>query len=53
MSFGTTGRVPGKRTYWHDPRDTVETLTPEIMEDVAKLMFLGLTTLANDTNLRF
>jgi hypothetical protein len=48
MSFGTTGQVQGMSTYYHDPRDTPETLTPEIMEDVAKLMFVGLTGLAND-----
>ena len=41
------------RTYYHNPGDTVETLTPEIMEDVAKLMFLGLLDLANDTGLGF
>lgn len=48
MSFGTTGRIEGMSTYYHDPRDTPDTLTPEIMEDVAKLMFVGLTGLAND-----
>jgi hypothetical protein len=53
MSVGTSGRVPGVSTYYHDPRDTPETLTPEIMEDVAKLLFVGLTNLANDTELRF
>ncbi len=51
MSFGTTGRV--KKMYYHHPLDTAETLTPEIMEDVAKLMFVGLTALANDTELVF
>lgn len=51
MSFGTTGRV--KQMYYHHPLDTAETLTPEIMEDVAKLMFVGLTALANDTELGF
>jgi len=53
MSVGTLGRVPGMSTYYHDPRDTPETLTPEIMEDVAKMLFVGLTDLANDTTLRF
>ncbi len=48
MSFGTTGQIQGMSTYYHDPRDTPDTLTPEIMEDVAKLMFVGLTGLAND-----
>ena len=53
MSVGTTGRVPGISTYYHDPRDTPDTLTPEIMEDVVKLLFVGLTELANDTELSF
>jgi hypothetical protein len=53
MSFGTTGRIQGMSTYYHDPRDTPDTLTPEIMEDVAKLMFVGLTGLANDPEAGF
>ena len=51
LGFGTTGRVEGMATYYHDPRDTPETLTPEIMEDVARLMFVGFTGLANDREL--
>ena len=53
MSFGTTGRIEGMNTYYHNPLDTPETLTPEIMEDVAKLIFVGLTGMANDVELRF
>ena len=52
MSFGTTGRVEGMNTYYHNPLDTPETLTPEIMEDVAKLIFVGITGMANDVELR-
>jgi hypothetical protein len=53
MSAGTSGRVDSIPTYYHDPRDTAATLTPEIMEDVVKLLFVGLTGLANDTEVRF
>jgi len=53
MSVGTSGRVAGISTYYHDPRDAPDTLTPEIMEDVVKLLFVGLTGLANDTELSF
>lgn len=53
LGFGTSGRVEGIPTYYHDPRDTTASLTPEIMEDVAKLMFVGFTGLANDQELRF
>ena len=31
-----------KPMYYHDPRDREETLTPEIMEDAAKMLFLAL-----------
>ena len=53
LGFGATGRVEGISTYYHDPRDRPETLTPEIMEDVAKLIFVGFTGLANDEELGF
>lgn len=53
LGFGTTGRVEGIPTYYHDPRDTTASLTPEIMEDVAKLIFVGFTGLANDQELGF
>ena len=53
MSFGTSGSVPGISTYYHDPLDTPDTLTPEIMEDVTKMIFVGITGLANDLSLAF
>ncbi len=31
-----------KPMYYHDPRDREETLTPEIMEDAARMLFLAL-----------
>ncbi|HKL34189.1 MAG TPA: M28 family peptidase [Tangfeifania sp.] len=37
--------------YYHDPRDTPEVLTPEIMEDAAKLLYLGILGVANDEKL--
>ena len=35
--------------YYHDPRDKTNVLTPEIMEDAAKLLYLGVLGVANDT----
>ncbi len=32
--------------YYHDPRDTPDVLTPEIMEDAAKLLYLGILGVA-------
>ncbi len=40
-----------KPLYYHHPYDTKETLTPEIMEDVAKWMFLSVEKIANDSEL--
>lgn len=46
LSLGTTGRAAHK-TYYHHPGDTKETIEPNIMEDVSKLIFVGLTYMAN------
>ncbi len=45
----TTGSV--KPVYYHHPLDNINGLTPEIMEDAAKLLYLGILGIANDTNL--
>ena len=37
--------------YYHDPRDKTDVLTPEIMEDAAKLLYLGFMGVANDETL--
>lgn len=34
--------------YYHNPKDKTNVLTPEIMEDAAKLLYLGILGLAND-----
>lgn len=49
--MGAIGRL--KPVYYHHPLDNVEALTPEIMEDVAKLIYLGVLGLANDTDLEY
>lgn len=49
LSIGTMGT--DKKIYYHDPRDTTETLTPELMEDVAKWIFLAFAALASDPDL--
>lgn len=45
----TTDRV--NPSFYHDPRDVPENLTPEIMRDVSALLFLGVLDLANNENL--
>ncbi|MEA2105112.1 MAG: hypothetical protein U9P82_00095 [Bacteroidota bacterium] len=47
--MGTTNSV--KPVYYHHPLDNVDALTPEIMEDAAKLLYLGLLGVANDMDL--
>jgi hypothetical protein len=46
LSLWTTGTV--KTVYYHHPLDNTDALTPEIMEDAAKLLYLGILGLAND-----
>jgi len=46
LSLFTSGTV--KPVYYHAPLDNADALTPEIMEDAAKLLYLGVLDLAND-----
>jgi Iap family predicted aminopeptidase len=45
MNIWTTGTV--KPVYYHQPLDNVEALTPEIMEDATKLLYLGILGISN------
>jgi len=47
-SLGLWTRNPVFPVYYHNPMDKTDVLTPEIMEDAAKLLFLGILGLAND-----
>lgn len=46
----TTDRV--NPLYYHDPRDVAGNLTPDIMRDVSRLLFLGILDMANDDTVR-
>ncbi len=50
LSFGASGQT-SVRTYYHEPEDTTATLTPDVMEDLVKVMVLGLTSMANAADL--
>ena len=50
FSWGTRDKL--NRTYYHVPEDTVETLTPEIMSDVARLLYLTLSEMSCDKNFK-
>ncbi|MCL4481523.1 MAG: hypothetical protein M1445_02660 [Bacteroidetes bacterium] len=45
LHLSTTGTV--KTVYYHHPLDNTDALTPEIMEDAAKLLYLSVLGLAN------
>lgn len=51
MSIGATDGY--KRVYYHIPGDDPDALTPEIMEDVAKMLYVALINMANDSSLTF
>lgn len=51
MSIFTTGGY--KKVYYHLPGDDPDAVTIEIMEDVAKMIYVALTNMANDENLKF
>jgi hypothetical protein len=51
MSIGTTGEY--KKVYYHLPGDDPDAVTIDIMEDVAKMIYISLTNMANEPNLKY
>ncbi len=51
MSIGTTGAY--KRVWYHLPGDDPDAVTIDIMQDVARMIYIALTGMANDTSLAF
>jgi hypothetical protein len=51
MSVGTTDGV--KPVFYHLPGDDASAVTIDIMEDVAKMLYVALTEMANDTGLKY
>ncbi len=47
VSIGTSGAPPLPYASYHTTKDRVEILTPEIMEDLSRLVFLSTVELAN------
>jgi hypothetical protein len=48
MSIGTTNGY--KKVYYHLPGDDSDAITIDIMEDVAKMIYIALISMANDTS---
>jgi hypothetical protein len=51
MEIGTTGWY--KKVYYHLPGDDPDAVTIDIMEDVAKMIYVALTNMANDSSLKY
>jgi len=51
MSIGTTGAY--KKVWYHLPGDDPDAVTIDIMQDVARMIFVSLTEMANDNSLSF
>ncbi len=49
ISFG----VSGAPSYYHVPKDDIDTITPEIMEDLAQLFFVAILDMANQDEIDF
>lgn len=45
--------VSGAPSYYHITKDSIETITPEIMEDVAQLLFLAILEMGDEESLDF
>lgn len=43
----------GAKSYYHTPSDDISTITPEILEDLAQLVFLAVVDMANQDSLNF
>jgi hypothetical protein len=50
MSISTTGGV--KKVYYHLPGDDPDAITIDIMEDVARMIYVALTNMAIDPLLK-
>ncbi len=47
VSFGTYGKGEEGPSVYHLPSDNIDLITPEIMEDLAQIIFVGIIELAN------
>ena len=45
--------VSGSESYYHNTKDNIKYITPEILEDMAQLIFMAVMDMADDNNLNF
>ncbi len=44
--------VSGAPSYYHTPQDDIDTITPEIMEDLTKIIFMSVVKMANEEQIK-
>jgi hypothetical protein len=52
LTFGSFGFNPGRSTY-HNTHDDLSLVTPEIMEDIAQLLFMAVMDMSDEPALKF
>jgi hypothetical protein len=52
LTFGSFGFNPGRPTY-HNTHDDLSLVTPEIMEDIAQLLFIAVMDMSDEPALKF
>jgi len=45
--------VSGSRSFYHNTKDDISTITPEILEDLAQILFLAIIDIANQDQVNF
>jgi hypothetical protein len=54
LSLGVYGNLPqNKQSRYHTPYDNIEYIIPEIMESIAKILFISIVNIANEDTLEF
>ena len=53
LTFGAYGGPPSPYSTYHNTRDSLELITPEIMEDIAQLLFMVIMDLSDEPALNF
>ena len=53
LTFGSYGGPPSPYPTYHNTRDSIELVTPEIMEDIAQLLFMTIMDISDEPALNF
>ena len=53
MTFGSFGGPESPLPTYHNTRDNLDLITPEIMEDIAQLLFMTIMDISDEPALNF